>query len=432
VFGKRVKFALWAVLAVLAFAIAYEGVYKAFMAVIAVETSLEAFICGATELVHVTLNGNTEEDPTFPGTIATLRDMEEIRTFLDEGPASVEGLDDVIVDIGALYKDVVAIDAVLGLLGGLHSGLFEEAHSCELCTEMEDAVHYAKSQLEGNDGYKLAKTVKDNWPPEADTKKILDGISKVTAPLQSLQEQMMGVGEGLSGNVETLVETWLPAAKVGAFVLTVLTTGFALILVCCGCTSAYLFTFRETVPPPEAKVTEAQKEDEKTTLIEASDTKTENKQEADADEFNPYNPRVHFWASRTWCWGFCYCVVTLLVGAFTSAVLVPVTETCELLVALKKDANAVDNFGSAVSENETEQMKRFVQGCIIDHDSESPKYLMDILGTPGADDTYVTHRTTLKEDVEEAMEKLFGNGSGGAQRRQRQQRPPLPGMQKRH
>merc|ERR1719277_2151653 len=115
---------------------------------------------------------------------------------------------------------------------------------------------------------------------------------------------MTDLGGALSGNVEELVDSWLPMFKIGAFVMTVLTIGFALILVCCGCTSAYLFTFKETVPKEEreAMKKEAAKDaKEEAQLLEggvdASDTKKASflAEEPDDDEFNPYNPRVMFW-----------------------------------------------------------------------------------------------------------------------------------------
>jgi len=115
---------------------------------------------------------------------------------------------------------------------------------------------------------------------------------------------------------------------------------------------------------------------------------------------------VQFWAQRTWCWGFCYCIVTLLCGAFVSATLVPVTESCQLLTELKRDSNAVDNFGSVVDDKE--QAKKLVQGCLIS-DSGEPELLMDIMGTMGGanNETFVALRTKLAEDVSKTVEGLF-------------------------
>jgi len=413
VFGKRVKLAIWGVLLFLCVVIGYEGLYKAWKGILQIEVGLEAFLCGATELVSVTLNGHAEE-PTFPGTISTLRDMEGMTKFLDEGSEFLKGLDTVIDDIGHMYQDAVPARAALGLLDSLHGGLFAPGE-CTLCEEMDVLLAEAKKGLETNSGYVLAmQAKKDLKPSDKDKAKILDGISSATAPLLNLQQQMSEVGEGLSSNVAAMVETWLPAFTVFMFIMTSVSVGSALILVFCGCTAAVHFTFYETVQPKaEAKVeTEAKKDEETAALVEAdanafnaiNNNSEQKDQEATAEEFNPYNPKVQFWAKRTWCWGFCYSIVTLFIGAFTSLAVVPVTESCALMTELKRDSSAVDSFGSAVEDKE--QTKRLVEGCII-ADNAEPGLLMDIMGTPGVNASYVPLRKTLADDVSKTMEGLF-------------------------
>eukprot|EP00406_Dinophysis_acuminata_P010886 CAMPEP_0179226042 /NCGR_PEP_ID=MMETSP0797-20121207/8611_1 /TAXON_ID=47934 /ORGANISM="Dinophysis acuminata, Strain DAEP01" /LENGTH=826 /DNA_ID=CAMNT_0020933061 /DNA_START=96 /DNA_END=2576 /DNA_ORIENTATION=- len=345
-------------------------------------------VCASAELLDSSLSGQTS--PSFIGLLPLLEEIDGLDKQLETGSAFLANLTEEI-DRTQEIEDAVKVAAgVLKLLEDMmaleqnqaprHNGE-DLLHTCRLCQDAPGKLAPAIEALEGSVAGALAdvraevetqlgpekreglqRDLRENVKPLLEAKDFIRDVFSyfidTNRPLQDVKDQLNGSVPGV-----LLAVIFLVAA--------------AVLLLCCGCSSLFMFISREKAYSNNQTVL-------------------------------PYSQNIPRCAALTWCCGFLYTILAFSLGGALHVVSVPMSGLCLIMdgmdnqtlhdIAPALDLNIEGDSGAMVAD--------IIDQCLVPATASATASLLDIIVVT-SNGSKITMRKKLDEDINDQITARF-------------------------